>query len=130
MTATRYFTPASLNFLKELAANNHREWFNAHKKTYETALRDPYLQLIADLAAPLATISPHFVADPRPVGGSLFRLYRDTRFAKDKTPYKTWAGAKFFHERSRELSGDVPVFYLHVEPGSSFVGGGLWHPQA
>jgi uncharacterized protein (TIGR02453 family) len=123
-----YFTPASFKFLRGLARNNNREWFANHKTEFETQLRDPYLRLIADLAEPLRGISPHYVADPKPVGGSLFRIYRDTRFASDKTPYKTWAGARFSHERSRELMGEAPVFYLHVEPGNNFIGGGLWHP--
>ncbi len=125
-----YFTPGTFKFLRALAKNNNREWFAAHKADYESQLRDPYLRLIAALAEPLRSVSPHYVADPRPVGGSLFRIYRDTRFANDKTPYKTWAGARFGHERSKELMGEAPVFYLHVEPGNHFIGGGLWHPGA
>ena len=124
-----YFSPKTFAFLRALAKNNRRDWFNAHKDEFEQQLRAPYQRLIADLAEPLKRISPHFVADPRPVGGSLFRIYRDTRFAKDKTPYKTWAGAQFFHERRRELMGETPVFYLHIAPKECFVGGGVWHPQ-
>jgi len=127
--AAPYFTPASFRFLRGLAKHNDREWFAAHKAEFEEHLRQPYLRLIADLAEPLRKISPHYVADPRPVGGSLFRIYRDTRFSANKLPYKPWAGARFFHERSRELMGEAPVFYLHVQPGENFVGGGLWHPQ-
>jgi uncharacterized protein (TIGR02453 family) len=125
-----YFTPATFKFLRALARNNDREWFAAHKSEFETALREPYLRLIAGLAEPLRSISPQYVADPRAVGGSLFRIHRDTRFSSDKTPYKIWAGARFFHQRSRELMGEAPVFYLHVQPGENFVGGGLWHPGA
>jgi uncharacterized protein (TIGR02453 family) len=126
--ATRYFTPATFRFLRDLGANNNRAWFNANKARYEAELRQPFLQLIADLQAPLARISAHFVADPRSQGGSLFRIHRDTRFANDKTPYKTWAGARLFHERARQT--DAPSFYLHVQQGDCFVGGGKWHPQA
>jgi uncharacterized protein (TIGR02453 family) len=122
-----YFTSAGLRFLRELARNNNREWFNAHKARYEALLRDPFLRLIGDLAAPLAKISPHFRADPRPSGGSMFRIYRDTRFANDKTPYKTWLGARLFHERARQVH--APLFYMHIQPGRCFAGGGLWHPQ-
>lgn len=122
-----YFSPAGLRFLRELARNNNREWFNAHKARYEALLRDPFLRLIGDLAAPLAKISPHFRADPRPSGGSMFRIYRDTRFANDKTPYKTWLGARLFHERARQVH--APLFYMHIQPGRCFAGGGLWHPQ-
>jgi uncharacterized protein (TIGR02453 family) len=124
-----YFAPATFKFLRALARNNSRDWFAAHKDDYEVHLRQPFLRLIADLAEPLAKISPHFVADPRPVGGSLFRIHRDTRFSSDKTPYKTWIAAKFFHTRHKELMGDTPVFYLHVEPGECYLGAGLWHAQ-
>lgn len=122
-----YFTAAALRFLRELARNNNREWFNAHKARYEALLRDPFLRLIGDLSAPLAKISPYFRADPRPSGGSMFRIYRDTRFANDKTPYKTWLGARLFHERARQVH--APLFYVHIQPGRCFAGGGLWHPE-
>ena len=122
-----YFDPAGFRFLRDLAKNNNREWFNARKPRYQEKLRDPFLQLIADLAAPLAKISPHFRADPRPSGGSMFRIYRDTRFANDKSPYKTWLGARMFHERARQVH--APLFYVHIQPGRCFAGGGLWHPE-
>ena len=108
MSRTAYFDSRALRFLRELARHNEREWFHAHKPQYEEHLRQPYLRLIGDLQAPLARISAHFRADPRPLGGSLFRIHRDTRFGKDKTPYKTSAGARFFHGRSRQ--GEAPVF--------------------
>jgi len=125
--ATTYFSAATFKFLRDLAKNNNRTWFAANKARYEDVLRQPFLQLIADLAAPLAKISPRYVADPRPQGGSLFRIHRDTRFANDKTPYKTWAGARFAHERRREI--EAPSFYLHIQPGDCFAGGGIWHPE-
>jgi uncharacterized protein (TIGR02453 family) len=136
-----YFTPASFKFLRSLDRNNNREWFNAHKAEYEEQLKQPFLRLIADLAAPLAAVSAEYVADPKPVGGSLFRIYRDTRFSGDKTPYKPWAGASFYHRTARAMARggdgstgmmgrlDAPVFYLHVQPGESFAGAGLWHPM-
>ena len=89
-------------------------------------MRDPLLRFVADFAPKLAKISKHMVADPRPVGGSLFRIYRDTRFAKDKSPYKTHAGMTFRHEAGRDVHG--PVFYLHLEPGRVFAAAGMWHP--
>ncbi len=122
-----YFTPATFRFLRDLAANNNRAWFAANKARYEDVLRQPFLRLIADLQAPLAKISAHYRADPRPQGGSLFRIHRDTRFRSDKTPYKTWGGARFSHERSREV--EAPSFYLHIQPRDCFAGGGLWHPE-
>lgn len=126
--ANAYFDAAALKFLRELARNNNREWFNARKARYESGVRDPFLRLIGDLAEPLARISPHFRADPRPSGGSMFRIYRDTRFANDKSPYKTWLGARLFHERARHVQ--APLFYIHIQPGNSFAGGGLWHPES
>lgn len=125
--ADTYFNKSTLRFLSELAANNDREWFAANKPRYEADVREPFLRLIADLATPLAKITPHLRADTRAQGGSLFRLHRDTRFANDKTPYKTWAGARLYHEKSREI--EAPSFYIHVQPKGCFVGGGVWHPQ-
>jgi uncharacterized protein (TIGR02453 family) len=122
-----YFTPATFKFLRELSKNNNRNWFAANRPRYEDVLRQPFLRLIGDLAAPLAKISKRYIADPRPQGGSLFRIHRDTRFANDKTPYKTWAGARFAHERRREI--EAPSFYLHIQPGDCFAGGGIWHPE-
>ena len=127
MANDSYFDAAGFRFLRDLAKNNNREWFNAQKARYEKTARDPFLRLIADLAGPLAKISPHFRADPRPTGGSMFRIYRDTRFANDKTPYKTWLGARLFHERARQVH--APLFYVHIQPGRCFAGGGLWHPE-
>ncbi|MBB5208431.1 DUF2461 domain-containing protein [Chiayiivirga flava] len=122
-----YFTDATFKFFRDLSRNNSREWFHANKPRFERDVRDPALALIGDLSAPLAAISPHFRADTRTVGGSLFRIQRDTRFANDKTPYKTWLGLRLFHERGRQTT--APVFYLHLQPGNSFLGAGVWHPE-
>lgn len=127
MTSPPCFTPAAFTFLRALARHNDREWFAANKARYEEHLRQPFLAVIAAMDAPLAKISAHYRADPRPVGGSLFRIQRDTRFSNDKSPYKTWSGARFFHERGRDV--EAPSFYLHVQPGNCFVGAGLWHPE-
>jgi uncharacterized protein (TIGR02453 family) len=123
-----HFDPDSLRFFRDLARHNERAWFHANKARYEAKVRDPFLRLIGELAEPLARISPNFRADPRPIGGSLFRIQRDTRFANDKTPYKTWAGARFFHERGRQV--EAPLFYLQIAPGDSFVAAGLWRPSS
>jgi uncharacterized protein (TIGR02453 family) len=126
--ANGYLTPASFRFLKELAAHNDRRWFEANKARYVEEVRDPLLRFVADFAPRLAKISRHMLADPRPVGGSLFRIHRDTRFSKDKSPYKTQAGVSFRHAAGRDVHG--PVFYLHVEPGTVFAAAGVWHPPA
>ncbi|HEU0277758.1 MAG TPA: DUF2461 domain-containing protein [Rhodanobacteraceae bacterium] len=123
-----YFSPATFRFLRALARHNNRAWFKAHQDDYETHVRGPYLQLIADLQEPTAALSAHYRADPRKVGGSLFRIQRDTRFSHDKAPYKPYAGARLFHERRREIA--APSFYLHIAPGDCFVGAGLWHPES
>ncbi|MDA3914598.1 DUF2461 domain-containing protein [Oleiagrimonas sp.] len=123
-----YFTPATLRFLRQLKRNNNRAWFHEHKAQYEEHLREPFLTLIADLQEPVTRISAHYRADPSKVGGSLFRIHRDVRFSHNKLPYKTWSGARFFHERRREVH--APAFYLHIEPGNSFAGGGMWHPES
>ncbi len=126
MPAT-YFSPATFRFLKALDRNNSREWFLDHKKDYEQHVREPFLVLIADMQAPLTKISPHYRADARKNGGSLFRIHRDTRFSNNKLPYKPWQGARFFHERRHEIA--APSFYVHIQPGDCFAGGGMWHPE-
>jgi uncharacterized protein (TIGR02453 family) len=123
-----WFTQKSFAFLRALARNNRREWFQEHKADYEAQVREPFQRLLRDLQPDLAAISGEFRADPRPVGGSLFRIHRDTRFANDKTPYKTHAGARLYHQRFREV--DSPSFYIHLQPGNCFVGAGIWHPEA
>ncbi|MGA9421515.1 MAG: TIGR02453 family protein, partial [Rhodanobacteraceae bacterium] len=128
MTRPSYFTRATFRFLRELATHNNRSWFNANKQRYEDVVREPFVRLITDMQMPLVRISAHYRADPRTQGGSLFRIHRDTRFRKDKRPYKTWASARFFHERRREVA--APSFYLHIEPHGCFVGAGLWHPES
>lgn len=122
-----YFTPAFFTFFEELKLHNDRDWFTANKGRYERDVRDPFLTFIRDLGPKLATVSPRFVADPKPVGGSLFRIFRDTRFSKDKTPYKTAAGAQFRYEGGKDVHG--PGWYLHLAPEEVFMGGGLWHPE-
>lgn len=123
----REFGPELFAFLRELKANNDRDWFNANKARYEADVLEPSLAFIEDFAPHLHQISPHFRADPRRTGGSLFRIYRDTRFSKDKTPYKTQAGIHFRHERGKDIR--APGFYLHLAPGDVFAGGGIWHPD-
>ncbi len=122
-----YFTPKTFKFLKDLEANNSREWFKANQDRYEEHVREPALDFVSDFSGTLEQISPHFVADARKVGGSLFRIQRDTRFSPDKTPYKINTGVHFRHERAKDAH--APGFYLHVEPGNCFMGAGLWRPE-
>ena len=124
---TQYFSDASFKFLKALARHNDKTWFAEHKQQYEDHVRQPFLRLITDLQPDLSEVSTHFQADPRTVGGSLFRIYRDSRFSHDKAPYKTWQGARLFHERRKQVP--APSYYIHLAPGESFVGAGIWHPE-
>ena len=104
-TASAHFTPALFEFLRELADNNNREWFQDNKARYERDVRDALVQFVADFGDRLHEISPHMVADPKLSVGSIFRIYRDVRFSKDKSPYKTNAGMHFRHEVGREVHG-------------------------
>lgn len=124
----RYFTKETFAFLSALEANNEREWFTAHQQEYEDLVRTPALDFISDMSDEMPAISRHFLAQPKKVGGSLMRVYRDTRFSKDKTPYKTNIGIQFRHEVGKDVH--APGYYLHIAPDECFVGVGLWHPDA
>ena len=126
--ATSYFTPDLFAFFRALKRHNNRDWFLANKARFEASVRDPMLRFITDFGPHLARVSLRFVADPRPTGGSMFRIYRDIRFSADKSPYKTHAAAHFFH-RASKATGHAPGFYMHLAPGECYVGGGLWHPD-
>ncbi len=122
-----FFKPSLFKFMKDLAVNNNRDWFKENKPRYEGQLKDPALAFIMDFGSHLHEVSPHFRADPKAHGGSLFRIYRDVRFSKNKSPYKTHTGLHFRHEAGKDAY--TPGFYLHLEPGSCFVGVGLWRPD-
>jgi uncharacterized protein (TIGR02453 family) len=129
MAGEAHFDPELFGFLNELRLNNDRTWFLANKERYESVVRDPFLRFIADVGPRLRPISRHVVADPRPSGGSLFRIYRDVRFSKDKSPYKTQVAAHFPHGMTgKDVHG--PSFYLQLEPGDCFAAAGLWQPAA
>lgn len=120
-------TPDLFSFLRALARNNDREWFHANKQRYEEVVRDPLCAFVEAVGPKLRAIRPGVIADPRPIGGSLFRIQRDTRFSKDKSPYKTHAALKF---PCAPKDVPAPGFYLGLEPGEAFVGVGLWHPPS
>ncbi|UCF66712.1 MAG: TIGR02453 family protein [Acidobacteriota bacterium] len=123
-----HFLPELFTFFVELAAHNSRDWFQQHKARYETVVRDPLLAFIEEFGPRLAAVSRHFRAAPRPVGGSLFRIQRETRFSRDKSPFKTHAGIQFRHaSASRDVH--APGFYIHLAPGQVFVARGIWRPN-
>jgi uncharacterized protein (TIGR02453 family) len=126
--ASSHFSQATFDFLEELAANNRKDWFEANKARYRGEVQEPALRFIADFGAPLSRISRHLRADPRPVGGSLFRIHRDTRFSRNKSPYKTHVGIQFRHDAGKDAH--APGYYIHLEPGNVFVAAGIWHPDS
>jgi len=128
MADSTLFRPELFDFLRQLKRHNNREWFGKQKARYEATVRDPALLFIGSFATHLGKLSPYFVADPRPTRGSLFRIYRDTRFAADKRPYKTHVGIHFSHSSGKDAH--APVFYLHLEPDNCFAAAGIWHPDA
>jgi uncharacterized protein (TIGR02453 family) len=123
-----YFSPRLFHFLGQLRRNNRRPWFLKHRPEFEEFARQPSLLFITDLQLRLREISPWLVANPKPVGGSLFRIYRDVRFSKDKSPYKTHIGMHFPHASSSEAV-HAPGLYLHLEPKGCFLAGGVWQPD-
>ena len=126
--AKSYFTPELFHFLKQIKRNNRREWFEKNRERYEQVVKQPSLRFITDFGLRLPTISTWIVANPKSHGGSLMRIYRDTRFSSDKTPYKTNVGMSFWHAGSTEdIHG--AGYYLHLSPGEVFLAGGVWHPE-
>ena len=129
MGATPTFvTPRLFRFLDELRRHNDRAWFSANKARYLAEVRDPLLAFVAAVAPRLSAISRQVVADPRPSSGVLLRIHRDTRFARDKRPYKTNAGLHFRHAAGKDIH--APGYYLHLEPGQVFMAAGMWRPGA
>ena len=113
-------------FLTELKQNNNRDWFNDNKARYRASVVEPVCAFVEAMDSRLKTISEYYYGDPRAHGGSMFRIYRDTRFSKDKTPYKEHVGCHFRHSAGRDAH--APGFYLHLEPKQVFFGGGIWCP--
>lgn len=121
------FPPQTMGFLRELALNNNRDWFQENKSRYESDVLGPALDFVASMQAPLSGLSENFHALPKRVGGSLMRIYRDTRFSKNKLPYKTNIGIQFRHTRGKDVH--APGFYVHIDPDRVFIGAGLWRPE-
>ena len=115
----------TLVFIKDVAENNNREWFAEHKPKYEEAKAD-VLELVAAIIPELSKIDPLISADLDPKK-CLMRIYRDVRFSKNKDPYKNNFGMWF---SSKSKGGNEPGYYLHIQPGKSFIAGGYWMPEA
>ncbi|MGI9543458.1 MAG: DUF2461 domain-containing protein [Cyclobacteriaceae bacterium] len=121
MPTSKTLKPA-FDFLKRLKKNNNREWFNDHKDQYLLAHQN-VIDFADDL---LAKMAKHDLIETQSGKKSLFRIYRDTRFSKDKTPYKSnWAGG--FKRATKKLRGG---YYFHIQPGNSMIAGGFWNPNS
>ena len=126
----RGFGPGALLFLRRLARHNAREWFERHRAVYETEVREPLRALVEEMDVRLARIAPELVGDPR---RSIFRIHRDVRFSKDKSPYKTNAACQFYHHDAgrgagQDAEGAGAGLYFQLADGECFVAGGIWMP--
>jgi uncharacterized protein (TIGR02453 family) len=125
------FRPAAFRFLRQLKRNNRREWFEAHRDVYDHELREPVGELLQELDVRLATLAPELVADPK---RAVFRIHRDVRFSKDKSPYKTnvafWVNHRDLGRSAATVVHGGAGLYFHVEPGESIIAGGIWMPPA
>ncbi|MCC6770482.1 MAG: DUF2461 domain-containing protein [Gemmatimonadaceae bacterium] len=124
------FTPAALTFLRQLKRHNDREWFKARKEQFDELLLHPLRLLVEEMDVRLARVAPEIHGTPK---RSIFRIYRDTRFSTDKSPYKTHVSCWFTHVRAghgvgAETHGAGAGYYFHLEPGASMVAGGIWMP--
>jgi uncharacterized protein (TIGR02453 family) len=123
VTAPR-FTDRTLKFLRALKRNNRREWFNAHKDEYEAHVRQPMIAMVERLAIDFREFAPELVVNPK---ASLYRIYRDTRFSPDKSPYKTHAAASFPTRGLPKHEG--AGLYFHIGCDEVWIGGGMYAPQ-
>jgi uncharacterized protein (TIGR02453 family) len=122
------FPADTLDFLIDLSQNNDRQWFAENRERYEQSFLAPALTFIEAMRPTLKKHAPHLLVEPKKSGGSLLRIYKDTRFSKDKTPYKTNMGIQFRHEAGRDIH--APGIYLHLAPDECFFGAGIWKPEA
>ena len=124
MKTSPRFSLATLSFLRRLKRNNRRDWFNARRDEYEAAVRQPMIAIIERLGVDMRAIAPELLVSPK---HSIYRIYRDTRFSENKTPYKTHVAASF---RPRDLAKGVGAgLYFHVSPEGVWAGGGMYAPE-
>jgi uncharacterized protein (TIGR02453 family) len=128
MAKGAYFTNEFFGFLSELDRNNNREWFQANKARFDEEVMAPSVRFVAEAGGKLRAISPHITADAKPFGGSISRIYRDTRFSKDKRPYQTHIGIHFSHDGMKK-GEHLPGYFVHLDPKESGVYSGVWRPE-
>ena len=117
------FSAEGMQFLADLKENNDREWFTPRKPIFDSELRAPMLQLVGEIHREMLNFAPQYVGDP---AKCIFRIYRDTRFSKDKTPYKDHIAAQM---RRNDLPKQGAGYYFGIVPGGIEVAGGLWMPE-
>ncbi len=113
----------TLAFLKKLSKNNNKEWFEENRESFNSDFLQPALQFVVDLGEKLKTIAPDIMAVPK-VDKSIFRLHRDVRFSKDKSPYKTNLGIYFWEGRRKKM--ECSGLYFHIDPKTYFLGAGMY----
>ena len=118
------FPPEGLKFLRALKRHNDREWFQPRKEEFEAVLRNPMLELLGRINEAMAKFAPDYVTEP---SKAIFRIYRDTRFSKDKTPYKTAISAVFNHRLLPRNYG--AGFYFQIDTERTGIGGGIYRPE-
>ena len=118
------FPREGIEFLRKLKRNNDRRWFGTHRTQYEEFVKLPMQSLIAALALKMHDYAPEYDTDPK---RAMFRIYRDTRFSRDKTPYKTHVAANFAPKGMSKGDGGL---YVHIEPGEIYIGGGIYMPSS
>jgi len=121
------FPKECIQFFAELEKNNNKHWFENHRKEYEEYVLNPSRLFVTAMGEKLKKISPGIVADPR-IDKSIFRIYRDTRFSKDKSPYKTNLGIYFWEGKNKKIPGSG--YYFHFEPTKIFLGTGIYKPDS
>lgn len=122
------FPKDTLEFLCDLADHNTRDWFAANKERYESSFLGPAMAFISAMEKPLRRVAPMLDVKSKKVGGSLMRIYKDTRFSKDKTPYKTNLGIQFRHAAGKDVH--APGIYIHIAEDECFLGAGMWRPDS
>jgi uncharacterized protein (TIGR02453 family) len=130
LSSNARFRPQALTFFRQLKKHNAKPWFEANRSTYESEVRGPLRALVEEMDVRFARFAPEIVGDPK---RAIFRIHRDIRFSKDKSPYKTHAACWFHHGGAgrtvgREGEGGSAGFYFQLAPNDSFLGGGIWMP--
>jgi len=120
----RYFSPDFAQFFKDLAANNHKEWFDENRKRYEKEVKEPFKKLVEDLIIAMSKDEPELLVEAK---DCIFRINRDIRFSKDKTPYKTNVSAVIAPGGRKDMSN--PGMYIELGPEKLAVYGGLYQPD-